>query len=84
MQLKKDNIEFPNIKLTELKQKILDNEKVILDLYSDIQHILIHIFYFYIKNKDLIINAAKTYILRYCYNDYEKDDEILKNFDIKK
>ena len=31
-----------------------------------------------------IANASKIYILRYCYNNYEKDDEILKNFDLKK
>ena len=35
-------------------------------------------------DKDSIANASKIYILRYCYNNYEKDDEILKNFDLKK
>ena len=34
--------------------------------------------------KDKISAKAKIYIIRYCYNDYEKEDEILKNFDIKK
>ena len=171
---KKDSNENQNDKLIELKGKIQENEKIILDIYSDMQHILLHIFYFYIKNnrtmnskislkeicekmkengndkineifynenifindiidlytfienilfdsleniisndrklddeylknekkkeinkyfkdnknllldKDSIANASKIYILRYCYNNYEKDDEILKNFDLKK
>ena len=172
---KKDSNENQNDKLIELlKGKIQENEKIMLDIYSDMQHILLHIFYFYIKNnrtmnskislkeicekmkengndkineifynenifindiidlytfienilfdsleniisndrklddeylknekkkeinkffkdnknllldKDSIANASKIYILRYCYNNYEKDDEILKNFDLKK
>ena len=161
-------------KLKELKKEISAKENIIKYIYSDMQHILIHIFYFYIKNnrtmnskislkdicekikengndkingifynenihineimdlyediennlfasienefskdkrlyddnlknekkkkiskyfkknenllltKDKISAKAKIYIIRYCYNDYEKEDEILKNFDIKK
>ena len=35
-------------------------------------------------SKDILINALKKYILRYCFCDYETEDEILKNFDIEK
>ena len=55
----------------------------IMDLYIFIENMILDNKNL-LLNKDSIINAAKIYILRYCYNDYEKDDEILKNFDIKK
>jgi hypothetical protein len=44
----------------------------------------------YFKNNNLLltkiilITAFKKYILRYCFCDYEKEDEILNNFNIEK
>jgi len=35
-------------------------------------------------SKDILIKAFKKYILRYCFCDYETEDEILKNFKIEK
>ena len=34
--------------------------------------------------EDIILNAFEKYILRYCYCDYEKDEEILNNLNAKK
>ena len=35
-------------------------------------------------NKNTCITSVKRYILRYCFGDYEKEDEIFKNFSIEK
>ena len=73
-----DSIENKIANDRKLDDEYLKNEKKkeINKYFEDNKKLLL--------NKDLITKAAKRYILRYCYNDYEKDDEILKNFDMKK
>ena len=70
---------FTNIKSRDnkLREESLKNEKKKeLNEYFKSNNLLL--------TKNILITAFEKYILRYCICDYEKEEEILRNFNIKK